>query len=41
MELVFCGTQKQIADVMTKPLKLDNFLKLRSLLGVCQVPKVN
>lgn len=41
VELVFCGTQKQIADVMTKPLKLDNFLKLRSLLGVCQVPKVN
>ncbi|PNX85069.1 retrotransposon-related protein [Trifolium pratense] len=41
VELVFCGTQEQVADVMTKPLKLDIFLKLRSLLGVCQIPEVN
>lgn len=41
VELVFCGTREQIADVMTKPLKLDIFLKLRSLMGVCQIPEVN
>lgn len=35
MELVHCGTQDQLADVMTKPLKLDVFLNLRGLLGVC------
>ena len=35
VELVHCGTQEQVADVMTKPLKLDAFLKLRELLGVC------
>ena len=35
VELVHCGTPEQLADVMTKPLKLDAFLKLRGLLGVC------
>ena len=35
MELVLCGTQEQLTDVVTKPLKLDVFLKLRGLLGVC------
>ena len=34
IELVFYNTQDQVADVMTKPLKLDVFLKLRALLGV-------
>jgi hypothetical protein len=32
--LVHCGSQDQVADLMTKPLKLDAFLKLRELLGV-------
>ena len=41
VELKYCGTQDQVADVMTKPLKLDTFLKLRKLLGVCEVPVVN
>ena len=41
VELVYCGTQEQVADVMTKPLKLDVFQRLRCLLGVCQVPEVN
>lgn len=35
MELVHCGTQDQVADLMTKPLKLDVFLKLREQLRVC------
>lgn len=27
--LVHCGTQVQVADIMTKPLKLETFVKLR------------
>lgn len=34
IRLVFCGTNDQVADIMTKPIKLDQFMKLRSLLGV-------
>jgi len=34
MKLVFVGTNDQIADIMTKPIKLDQFVKLRNLLGV-------
>ena len=41
IELVHCNTQDHVADVMTKPLKLDAFVKLRNLLGVCQPPIVN
>lgn len=35
VELVFCGSQEQVANVMTKPLKLDVFQRLRCMLGVC------
>ncbi|GKA99022.1 retrovirus-related pol polyprotein from transposon TNT 1-94, partial [Tanacetum coccineum] len=38
VELVQCSTQEQVADILTKPLKLDAFLKLRQLLGVCEYP---
>lgn len=41
VELVHCNTQEQLADIMTKPLKLEAFLKLRGLLGVCDVPYIN
>ena len=41
VELVHCGSKDQIVDIMTKPLKLEMFLKLRELLGVCLAPKVN
>lgn len=41
VELVHCNTQEQAADIMTKPLKLEAFLKLRSMIGVCEVPDVN
>jgi hypothetical protein len=41
MELIYCNTQDQIADIMTKPLKLDAFLKLRALLGVCSENDIN
>ena len=41
VELKHCGIQEQVANIMTKPLKLDVFLKLRKLLGECLVPRVN
>jgi len=41
IELIYCGTQEQLADVMTKALKLDTFQKLRDQLRVCQVPEVS
>ena len=41
VELVHCGSQDQVADLMTKPLKLEAFLKLRDQLAVCMMPRVN
>lgn len=41
VELVHCSTQRQIADIMTKPLKMDTYEKLREMLGVCEVPNIN
>jgi len=41
VELVHCGTKEQFTYVMTKPLKLDVFLKLRGLLGVFYGKKIN
>jgi hypothetical protein len=41
VKMIHCGTQDQIAYVMTKPLKLDAFLKLRGLMGVCPEPYIN
>ena len=41
VELKHCVTQEQVADIMTKPLKLDVFLKLRESMGVCVIPRVN
>ncbi|CAL2237913.1 unnamed protein product [Prunus armeniaca] len=41
MALVHCGSFDHVADVMTKPLKVDVFQKLRSLLGVYEIAYVN
>ncbi|XP_040989961.1 secreted RxLR effector protein 161-like [Juglans microcarpa x Juglans regia] len=41
VELKHCVTQEQVADIMTKPLNLDVFLKLRESMGVCVVSRVN
>lgn len=41
IELMHCGTRDQIADLMTKPLKLDVFQKLREQLGVCKAAELN
>ncbi|CAL9003639.1 unnamed protein product [Prunus brigantina] len=41
VELLQCSTQEQVADVMTKPLKLEVFQKLRDLMGVRKWPGIN
>jgi len=37
VQLNFCTSQDQIADIMTKALKLEQFEKLRGLLGVTSI----
>ncbi|KAI5348003.1 hypothetical protein L3X38_000890 [Prunus dulcis] len=34
IELIYCKTEDQIADILTKALPKDRFVSLRSLLGV-------
>ena len=41
VELVYCNTQEQVADIMTKPIKLESFLKLRDRLGLDVLFKLN
>ena len=41
VELIFCGTNEQIADIMTKPLKLESFVKMRNMLGVQGMEDLN
>jgi hypothetical protein len=41
VEVTHCQTHNQIADIMTKPLKHDVFVKLRGLMGVCCISSIN
>jgi hypothetical protein len=41
MELSYCSSHEQVADIMTKPLKLEQFAKLRKLLGMVEASVVN
>lgn len=41
VELVHCGTNEQVADIMTKLLKLESFFKLSDLLGVQSMNNIN
>jgi hypothetical protein len=41
IELVHCGSQDQVVDLLTKPIKLEAFFKLREQLGVYMMPGVN
>ena len=36
IELIFCRSEDQLADIFTKALKINIFHKLRKLLGVCK-----
>ena len=40
ISLDFISTDKQIADILTKPLKEDIFVKLRRELGICLISDV-
>ncbi|XP_075479527.1 secreted RxLR effector protein 161-like [Primulina tabacum] len=41
VELVWIGTRDQLADSMTKPLKLEDFQRIREKLGICSVSILN
>jgi hypothetical protein len=41
IELVFCKSEDQLADIMTKPLKLDTFCNIRNDLGMVDINNVN
>jgi hypothetical protein len=40
IELSFCKSQDQLADIMTKALKLETFCRLRESLGVCDLSDI-
>lgn len=35
INLIYCKSEDQNADILTKPLKFPAFQKLRKLLGIC------
>jgi len=41
IQLSYCSSQEQVADVMTKPLKKEQFVKLRGLLGLVEISDVS
>ncbi|XP_058771907.1 uncharacterized protein LOC131645250 [Vicia villosa] len=41
VQLNYCYTKQQIADIFTKPLKLEVFQELRKKLGVCDISEIN
>lgn len=41
IDFFYCKSEDQIADIMTKPLKLPIFQKLRKILGVCTMNDPN
>ena len=41
IELIHCSTKEQLSDIMTKPLKLETFLKLREKLEMCGLASIN
>jgi len=41
IKLEYCRSKVQIANILTKPLKIDAFIKLRDLLGMNVVPNQN
>ena len=41
VNLVFYGTREQLADLLTKSLKLEAFQKLPKKLGVCDISNLN
>lgn len=41
VKLSYCPTEVQVADIFTKPLKLEQFEKLRRMLGVIDISELS
>lgn len=41
IDLEYCRTEMQISDIMTKPLKQHDFVKMREWMGMCSAECVN
>ncbi|GJT86064.1 hypothetical protein Tco_1067781 [Tanacetum coccineum] len=41
IELRYCNTLAQVADIMTKPLKVDRFEKLQDMIGMVKATELN
>ena len=41
LEIEFCRSEDQVADILTKPLKSIKFKELRDKLGVTSVTNMN
>uniref|UniRef100_A0A151UDF9 Retrovirus-related Pol polyprotein from transposon TNT 1-94 n=1 Tax=Cajanus cajan TaxID=3821 RepID=A0A151UDF9_CAJCA len=40
IELKYCTTEEQLADVLTKALKKESFMRIRSNLGMCSLKEI-
>lgn len=40
ISLEFINTENQLADILTKPLNLPTFTKLRRELGICSITEI-
>ncbi|KAJ0910984.1 putative RNA-directed DNA polymerase [Helianthus annuus] len=40
VQLEFCRTEEQLADGMTKPLKLDAYVQIRNKIGVQEIKQI-
>ena len=34
VKLVYCNTEEQLADIMTKPIKMESFQRIREAVGM-------
>jgi len=41
IDLIYCRSEDQVADIFTKALKTESFMKLKRLLGVCTIKDIN
>ena len=37
IDMIYCKSEDQVADILTKPLKLATFMKLQRLVGICSM----